>query len=640
MQGTVAGSNLLDAESAAGLERLALLPFPRSVSFRGAPLRPRPSNFLYVSAEATVGTRRKCYVLTQRLQELGFRTAMETASRLGPNQALFTPSASFPKLQGLERPLPAQAAGHEGYRLAVTSDGALLHGADEQGMQNAGATLRQLLQDGPEVPGMDIEDYPLLQWRVIHLDFKGWPPTVEYLRYVIGLLSSVKINALILEYEAYFNYPSQPGLAGEGALTPAEMTDIDLFAQDNGVTLIPLVHCLGNVGYVLRLPAYQALREHPDFLLQYCPVNPQTLGVVSAMMEDLMAVHGGKFFHVGGDETRLLGTNPQSEARAKQLGGRAALYLEYIGKVCRYLMGSGRQPLVWDDMFRRMSDAQVQWLPPEAVLTAWQYEGQGGHVTPAILTNLDRYKRLGRRVWGAATRSPAKHYDAFDNIDAWTEAAEMGYLEGMITTAWTRDCSLGSMHAPPEVTWPAALYGAERVWSGLKGLTRERFPFRAMTRLFGVKDATVQGRLWSGYDMLMRDHPKRAREFFAKDLGSLTRNGGTAAFMESWSALEAFKEYVQQFEADISGNYANLAAGKGDPFFCGRLRWRVADLKSKIPGVVGRFRVQAGRITSERHIKEYLESSVTYGYARLEEMDRLLAAYPQPPKEWQQPVHM
>ena len=58
---------------------------------------------------------------------LGFRTTMETSARLSPTQAIFTPSASFPKWDGLAKPLRAQAAGPEGYRLTATEDGVLLH---------------------------------------------------------------------------------------------------------------------------------------------------------------------------------------------------------------------------------------------------------------------------------------------------------------------------------------------------------------------------------------------------------------------------------------------------------------------------------------------------------------------------------
>ena len=629
-----------DTGQAAGLEHLSLLPFPRHVTVRGAPFRPAPSNFLYVSANATVGVRRKCQVLIQQMQELGLRTILETSSHLGATQAVFTQSARFPKLGQLERPLRGQCAGPEGYRLVTAADGALLHGADEPGVQYAGATLVQLLEDGPEVPGMEVEDYPLLPWRVMHLDFKGWPPTAEHLKRIIAILAGLKINMLILEYAAHFDFPSQPGLAWEAALTAAEMGDIEIFAQDRGVTLVPLVPCIGNVGHVLRLPAYAALREHPQYLQQYCPVNPQTLGVVTAMMEDLVSIHGGKFFHIGGDETRLLGCNPDSEARAKQLGGRAALYLEYIGKVCRYLLSSQRQPLIWDDMFRKMTDAQVQWLPEEVVLTSWQYEGHGGRATPAILSNLDRYKRLGRRAWGAATRTPAVRYDSFDNIDAWTEAAEMGYVDGLVTTAWTRDRPLGALYPPPDTAWPGALYAAERVWSGLKGLARERFPQRFVVRMFGAEDAGMQSRIWAGCDLLLREHMRRAREFFAQDARQAPRNAAMLALMEAWAALGAFREYVQQFEEEVSGNYAGLQTGRADPFHSGRLHWRVQELKNKLPAVVANFRQRAAQVTNESQIREYLESTIAYSCLKLEEMEKLLSQYPFPPQEWQQPLSL
>ncbi len=620
--------------------KLFLLPFPRQVSQHGAPLRPAPSNFLYISENASVNTRRRCHNLCRQLQELGFRTSPESTSKLGPFQALFTPSATFPKWDQPDRPLRGQTAGPEGYHLLVTSAGALLHGADELGIQHAGATLRQLMQDGPEIPGIDIEDYPLLSQRVMHLDFRGWAPNFEYLKHVISEFANLKINALILDYESYFDYPSQPGLASEGALSPTDVTELEVFAQDMGVTLIPQVSCLGNVGHVLRLPAYAALREHPEYFQQYCPVLPETLGVVTAMIEDLASIHLGRYVHIGGDETRLLGVHPASQARARQLGGRAALYLDYVGRVCRYLINGGRVPLVWDDMFRRMSDEQVRWLPQEAILTSWQFEGHGGHATPAILTILDRFKRLGRRVWGAATRLPAARYDAFDNIDAWTEAAEMGYLEGMVTTAWTRDYTLGPTYAPPETTWPAALYAAERSWSGLKGLSRDQFPQRCVVRLFGAREASSQNRLWAGMDAVLREHPRRARDYFHHELTRVMCNQPLLAFLESWSAIGSLKEYIRNFEVEISNNYANLLAGCGDPFYSGRLRWRILDTKTKVREVITNFQQQCLRLTNERQVQEYVESSVAYALRRLEEMEALLANYPLPPSDWQQPVNL
>lgn len=634
---TIENSPLL--ESTRSHTDLNLLPYPRVVGLRGAPFRPAPSSYLYLSANATAGTRRRAHALCNQLEVLKIRTTLSAAPALLPTQALFTPSSTFQKWEQMNRPLRGDSIAREGYRLLVTGEGALLHGNDDDGLMNAGKTLRQLIEDGPEIPGLEIEDHPLLPWRVMHLDFKGWPPKFDYLKGVIETFANLKINAIILEYEAAFNFPSQPGLANHGALTPDEVGELDVFASDLGVTLIPLVPCLGNMGHVLRLPEYASLREHPDYFQQFCPVNPASIEIVTAMMEDLVTVHQGKWFHMGGDETRLLGSNPASDQRAKQLGGRAALYLEYLGRVSRYLLHRGKYPLIWDDMFRKMSDEQIKWLPKEAILTFWQYEGSGGRATPEILTNLDRYKRLGREVWGAATRSPTARYDSFDNIDAWIDAAEMGFLNGLITTAWTRDYSLGPLLPPPETAWPGAYYAAERSWSGLKeGPDRASFPERFIARMFGINDTSHQTVLWSAFDMLLREHARRARDYFAQGARHASRNRETLEFLHTWSNVCSFLDYVNQFAGDIAGNYFHLQGGHGDPFHCGRLRWRVMDIKTKLPLLMRHFTQHAGRLTHDSFVREFLESSVAFNLRRLDEMENLLSSYPLPPPEWQQPV--
>jgi hypothetical protein len=578
-------------------------------------------------------------MLCKQLEALKVRTNLSSTPSLLPTQALFTSAATFQKWDQMARPLRGQSISREGYRLLAADEGVLMHGNDEDGLLNAGKTLRQLIEDGPEIPGLEIEDHPLLSWRVMHLDFKGWPPKFEYLKWVIETLANLKINAIIFEYEAAFNFPSQPGLANLGALTPEEAGELDVFATDLGVTLIPLVPCLGNMGHVLRLPEYAALREHSEYFQQFCPVNPASIEIVTAMMEDLVAAHQGKLFHMGGDDTRLLGTNPASDQRAKQLGGRAALYLEYLGRVARYLLHRGKSPLIWDDMFRKMSDEQIKWLPPEAILTYWQYDGNGGKATPEVLTNLDRYKRLGREVWGAATRTPTQRYDSFDNIDGWTEAAELGFLSGLITTAWTRDYSLGPLLPPPETAWPGAFYAAERCWSGLKeGPDRGSFPKRFTQRLFGIKEGSRQTALWSAFDLQLRQHAKRARDYFAQGTRHASRNKETLEFLFVWSNVCSFSEYVDQFAKEISDNYFNLQGGHGDPFNSGRLRWRVMDLKTKLPLLMRHFTQHAGRLTHDSVVREFLESSIAFNLRRLDEMESLLSSYPLPPTEFQQPV--
>jgi hypothetical protein len=392
---------------------------------------------------------------------------------------------------------------------------------------------------------------------------------------------------------------------------------------------------------MLHLEPYKDLREDPRYFQQACPCHPETFEIYTAMLEDILAVHPGELFHIGGHAPRLLGSCPACAARAQQLGGHSSLYLEYIGKVMRYLGGRGRHPFLWDDVVRDMTDEQLQWLPKEAVLGMTYYgPGKEGRASPEMLNPLDRYKKLGRAVWGVASRLPAEGHQAFDNLDVWTEAAEMEYIQGLVVTTWTRDQSLGPLLAPPEIAWAEACYAAERAWGGSGRTKREEFCLRFPARFFGLREEAERGRCWSAFELLLHGHPREAREFIQAVGEGCKRNRDTLAFLDAWCAIGSFKDYVERFERAVASNYRSLRAGEGDPFQAGRLRWRIEDLRARMPELVRVFRERAARLSPPGSADEFLSNEVTYARTRLDDLVNILSRYPLPDRGWQQPVRI
>src|SRR5579862_449704 len=85
--------------------QLNLLPYPRMVNLRGAPFRPAPSNFLYLSPSAPAGVRRRAHILIKQLEEIKIRTSLSSGSALQAYQAMFTQTATFQKSDQMQRPL-------------------------------------------------------------------------------------------------------------------------------------------------------------------------------------------------------------------------------------------------------------------------------------------------------------------------------------------------------------------------------------------------------------------------------------------------------------------------------------------------------------------------------------------------------
>jgi hypothetical protein len=617
---------------------MALLPFPRMFTPRGSPFHIPPVGYLYVSSRVNQNIRKLFLALTEKISGLGMRALINSAPQLGPLQVVFTDSAQFPKWVHIDAVLRGEAARANGYKISVNQDGVLLHASDENGALYACATMMQLIEDGPDIPGMEIEDYPLLPYRAIHLDCKGWAPRVAWLRSAVEMLASVKINLLILEYEAHFDYPSLPGLAEEGALKPQDVQELEAFARDNGVTLVPLLSTVGNAGHILSRPEYAALREHPDCSRMFCAASSDALNLVLAQVNDLLPLHPGKMLHIGGDGAFVLGSNPTTQKRAEELGGLEAVYLDYIGTVCRFLVSQNFQPLIWEELLRDMSDEQIKWLAPEAGFLFWLPEGLTPDLVPDVISHLERYKILRRSVWGAGIVSPASQFAEFDSIDAWADVGELNYVTGLVASVRTRDFAKAGLLAPAEAVWPAILYAADRAWSGKNAVERELFPQRFVIRFFGQRHLEHQSRIWAGYANMMGGSPGLAHQFFKAEAPHAPRNADTLHFMESWSALEEFQRLAVEIETDIRDNFSNIQNGSADILQAGMLRWRLQELKARGPSLITQFTQAAERFCGELAVHEYVESPIAYTLRRLDEIEPLLAGYPLPEESFREPL--
>ena len=615
-----------------------LIPLPRTYNLRGSPFHIPNVGYFYIATRVTNNVRKRWVVLSERLAALGIRVQLPGAAELAPNQAIFTDSARFPKWMHLESHLRGDAARPGGYRIIVNQDGVILFGADESGVLNACETFVQLIEDGPYISGVEIDDYPLIPYRALHLDLKGWPPTPEYLQLVIQRLASVKINALILEYETHFAYPSAPGVSSPNALTTEQILELDSFAFECGVTLIPLISCVGNLEYVLNLPEYAGLREHAGCPRELNVGNPEAVNLLLAMIGDLHGAHTQKFMHIGGDGAILMGHSEMTLKRAEELGGVDAVYLEHIGALARYLEAENIQPMFWDETVRVLSDEQIKWLPPSAIIV---------HASPAPVTKSDvaahaalfqRYKGLARAAWGSATISPTAGDEAYDTLDVWSKFIESNLLSGFVATVRTRACSQGGVLPPLESVWPYVYYAADRAWRGVHSAPREQFPQRFVTRFFGARDLDRQSRIWAGLAAMNGNEPWKACEFLSYEMEFIVRNDDSALFLEGWSAVQAVLRLVQDLELQMRDNFFNIQNGTAEPFETGQMRWRLEELKAKTPEVINRFGQYAAAFSSEAPLHEYIESALAYCMRRIDELDPLLSSYELPAEDLREPL--
>jgi hypothetical protein len=271
-----------------------------------------------------------------------------------------------------------------------------------------------------------------------HLDLRIQPMTMPGLRQFVFKLHEQGINTLVMEWEATYPFSTNPVIPNRYAYSKSSIDSFIVYCAGLGIEVIPLQQCFGHVEYILRHYRYAALREDQENYSQVCPVKASLDSQLFVQLfTELVASHPSKYFHIGGDETYLLGHCPLCKQKAETVG-KSRLYIDYIRMICDIVIRLGKVPVLWADIALKYSEA-IRELPKGTIFVDWNYGW-----------DLDRFgdhqKLLesGYEIWGACSmRSHPDNYfltvwsKHFRNLsDFIPTARKLGYT-GMVMTSWS-----------------------------------------------------------------------------------------------------------------------------------------------------------------------------------------------------------
>lgn len=293
--------------------------------------------------------------------------------------------------------------------------------------------------------------------RCVHLDLKGTPPTPSRLLQLLKVFAAARYNSVLVEWEDSFPWTVDERFRSATAYSPATVRKFVETAGNLGVELIPLVQCLGHMETPLRLRKYAHLRELPNDESDLNPLAPGARELVCRMMDDVLALMPGvKHFHLGGDEARTFGANPQTKKYVARYG-KGMLYLYHVEPLLDKLIKREIRPMLWHDMMRDWDSSALRMLGRKSDLVAWGYRGHpysiGKHCNKAMI---ERFKKHDIILWGGAAYKGADGSDAdLPKIDVreknalgWVEAALRYKFNGVIATAWSRYRTGGLQNEP------------------------------------------------------------------------------------------------------------------------------------------------------------------------------------------------
>lgn len=228
--------------------------------------------------------------------------------------------------------------------------------------------------------------------------------TVEELKHFITVLARMGYNQLQLYIEDTYEVDGEPFFGHfRGRYSQDELREIDDFAFENGIELVPCMQTLAHLNALVRWPQYEAMTDAADILMVG---DERTYALIERMIASLRRCVRTNKIHVGMDEAHLVG-----KGRYRDLHGerdRTDILLEHLDRVCRITEKYGFEPMMWSDMFYRIAnggkyyartstfDAAVKAKIPDAVsLVYWDYY----HTDKASYVQMIRgHKQLTDRV--------------------------------------------------------------------------------------------------------------------------------------------------------------------------------------------------------------------------------------------------
>ncbi len=270
---------------------------------------------------------------------------------------------------------------HQAYELEVSEQGINIYASDEAGFFYAVKTLKQIYK--PNMICGYVYDRPDLKTRGFMLDIsRNKVPTVETIKYVIDIMSDLKMNHLELYVEGFsFEYKSfKQYLQDDGYITIEEYQEIEKYANSQMIDLVPNQNGFGHMADWLALDEFKDLAESPEGIFLWGahrnpstlnPLDPKSLELVKKMYADMLPYANSKYFNMNFDEPFELGKGKSKEACEKE--GLANVYLDYTIKAYDEIKKYNKTPLIWGDVLINHPEA-LHRIPKDMIFVDWGYD--------------------------------------------------------------------------------------------------------------------------------------------------------------------------------------------------------------------------------------------------------------------------
>ncbi len=281
---------------------------------------------------------------------------------------------------------------------------------------------------------------------------------VSELKKFMDCLEKMGYNTVELYAEDTYQIPGEPWFGYlRGGYTPAEIKELDAYAIDHGIELIPCVQALGHFTNLVKLPNYADIVDTGEILLAG---EEKTYALIEKIIANAAENFTSRNLNIGFDEAHMVGLGKYLDKHGFQ--NRFHILLTHLRRVADIAAKYGFRLHMWSDVFFKLQtggpyygrdihvDPEIRAQVPENVeLAYWDY-----WTVDAGLCNsmLDSHQEFDRGVWFAGG---AQCWNGFAPFNQYTlRAMKTGmqcvrekHIENVLITMWGDDGKECSFYA-------------------------------------------------------------------------------------------------------------------------------------------------------------------------------------------------
>ena len=257
-------------------------------------------------------------------------------------------------------------------------------------------------------------------------------PTVDGAKEMLEILSCMGLDMMMLYTEDTYEIPGLPYFGYmRGKLLQEEIRQIDRYALDLGIELIPCIQTAAHLYHALKWPWANPITDFIDALLVG---EEKTYEFIEKAIKTCAETFTTKRIHIGYDEAIWVGRGKYLETHGYVKN--TVLLKQHLDRVKKLLAKYDRIPMMWGDMYHNMYKSEGVREEDGMGVVYWNYYA---HDKETYANTIDEYKAFSDNVifaggswtWGMPM---APFYQTWTTtVPALTACVEKGISEVLVT---------------------------------------------------------------------------------------------------------------------------------------------------------------------------------------------------------------